>query len=193
MAIGTTIHISRELLRRNNAPAIFLNTHKYVLPDWVSLPIFPQILNMFKLTALFLFVLVSVSASSQQTIEINVCIIDQKQLKTVRVDYDRNTGDTTLMVNGSRKAFRQVYSSIGKEYAASTPWYINNETLVLRGKKFTKYGLPRVLGTTEVVRAGEYKGVGVYVEAGLDGVPEVIYVPVRSGCEFQPYQMDVSK
>jgi hypothetical protein len=47
-----------------------------------------------------------------------------------------------------------------------------------------------VLGTAEIVRAAEYKGVGVYVEAGIQGVPEVIYIPVRSGCEFQPYQME---
>ncbi len=193
MAIGTIILTSRELLRRNNYLFDSLNTRQHVFPEWISLSILPQILNMFKLTALFLSVLVSSSASSQQTVEINVCIIDQKQLKTITANYDRTTGDTTLMVNGSRKTFRQVYSSIGKEYAASTTWYINNETLVLRGKKFVKYGLPRILGATEIVRAGEYKGVGVYVEAGLKGVPEIVYIPVRSGCEFQPYQMEISK
>ena len=54
-----------------------------------------------------------------------------------------------------------------------------------------KYGLPRVLGVTEVSRVGDFMGVGVYAEAGATGTPDVIYIPVRPGCEFQPYQYEV--
>ena len=31
-------------------------------------------------------------------------------------------------------------------------------------------------------------GVGLYIEAYIKGVPEVIYIPVRFVCEFHPYQ-----
>jgi hypothetical protein len=142
---------------------------------------------MQKLTIFFSFITISFSALSQ-TQKINVCVIDQKNLKTVTADYSPATGDTTIMVNGRAKLFREVYKSTGSEYAASAKWYINNDVLTIRTKKFVKYGLPRILSTTDVVRAAEYQGVGVYVEAGIKGVPEVIYIPTRSGCEFQPYQ-----
>jgi hypothetical protein len=142
---------------------------------------------MQKLTTLFLLSFISVAAMSQ-TQKINICIIDQKQLKTVSADYNQATGDTTLLANGKKKFFREVYPAAGREYAANASWYINNDAITIRTKKFVKYGLPRVLGTTDVVRAAEYKGVGVYVETGTKGVPDVIYIPARSGCEFQPYQ-----
>ncbi|HTM93806.1 MAG TPA: hypothetical protein VL095_15395 [Flavisolibacter sp.] len=144
---------------------------------------------MQKLTALFSFLVVSIGALSQ-TQKINVCIIDQKVLKTVTADYDPRTGDTTITINGSKKFFSEVYRPTGNEYASGTSWYKNNEALVIRSRKFVKYGLPRILGTADIARAAEYKGVGVYVEAGIKGVPEVIYIPVRSGCEFQPYRME---
>lgn len=143
---------------------------------------------MQKLTALFSFLVVSFSALSQ-TQKINVCVIDQKVLKTVTADYNPANGDTTITINGSKRPFGQVYRSSGSEYAADASWYINNDPVIIRSRKFVKYGLPRILGTTEIVRAAEYKGIGVYVEAGIKGVPQVIYIPVRSGCEFQPYQM----
>lgn len=126
-----------------------------------------------------------------QTQKISICVIDQKQLKTVEADYNTSTGDTSIMLNGKKKSFREVYPSMGSEYAANATWYINNDAITIRTRKFVKYGLPRILGTTEITRVAEYKGVGVYVEAGLKGAPEVIYIPVRSGCEFQPYQKEL--
>ena len=142
---------------------------------------------MQKLTILFSFLLISLSAFSQ-TQKINVCIIDQKVLKTVTADYNLATGDTTIVVNGRLRLFSEVYKASGSEYAANAKWYVNNDALTIKTKKFVKYGLPRILSTTDVIRAAEYQGVGVYVEPGIKGVPEVIYIPVRSGCEFQPYQ-----
>ena len=54
-----------------------------------------------------------------------------------------------------------------------------------------KYGLPRVLGTRDVNNAGTVNGVSVFAEPGANAQrPEVIYVPTRPGCEFQPYQTE---
>ena len=51
-----------------------------------------------------------------------------------------------------------------------------------------KYGQIRILSTTDVVPTGTFQGVTVFVEAGVSRVrPEVLYIPVRPGCEFQPY------
>ncbi|HEX8394195.1 MAG TPA: hypothetical protein VF665_17765 [Longimicrobium sp.] len=75
------------------------------------------------------------------------------------------------------------------EYADGTAWFINNEVVPVLGRRFVKYGMPRILGINDVVPAATYQGVRVFVEAGPTGAPEVVYLPVRSGCEFQPYQL----
>jgi len=61
----------------------------------------------------------------------------------------------------------------------------------VNGRRYVKYGLPRVLGVNEVTRTADYMGVPVFAEAGATAATEVLYVPVRPGCEFQPYQLDV--
>jgi hypothetical protein len=116
------------------------------------------------------------------------CVIENGTLKTVIVDYDPATGDKSIVVNGVRSSFQSLYPSNGKDYASAAKWYINNDVLKIKGRGYAKYGLPRILGVTEITKSGLYEGVGVYVEAGITGEPEVIYIPVRQGCEFQPYQ-----
>lgn len=129
------------------------------------------------------------TAFSQQLYKVKECVIEKGVLKIVEVDYNPADGERTITVNGITKKFYDVYPQEGKEYASKAGWYINNEAVPYKGAKFVKYGLPRVLGSTEVVRSGEHGGVGIYTEAGLAaGQAEVIYIPVRSGCEFQPYQ-----
>jgi hypothetical protein len=60
---------------------------------------------------------------------------------------------------------------------------------MFQGRRFVKYGLARVLGVNEVTRVGDHMGVPVFAEMGQTR-PDVIYVPVRPGCEFQPYQVE---
>lgn len=73
-------------------------------------------------------------------------------------------------------------------YAGNASWYRNTEPLSLLGDHYLMYGLPRILGTTDVVPITTYRGVTVFAEPGADpGRPEVVYLPTRPGCEFQPY------
>ncbi|HYD24362.1 MAG TPA: YbjN domain-containing protein [Croceibacterium sp.] len=79
----------------------------------------------------------------------------------------------------------------GHSGARSLPWYINNDTVSVRGTSYVKYGLPRVLGPNEVEQYGSYKGGFFYGEAGADS-REVLYLLTDlAGCEFQPYQESV--
>jgi hypothetical protein len=96
--------------------------------------------------------------------------------------YNTQNGDTT--VNG-----QPIPATTG--YAAGATWYINNEPITVNGRRYVRYGLPRVLGVNEVTRSADYMGVTVFSEAGAQGTPEVLYIPVRPGCEFQPYQLEV--
>jgi hypothetical protein len=114
--------------------------------------------------------------------DIRVCVVENGALREVRAMYNTQTGDTT--VNG-----QPIPATTG--YAAGATWYINNEPITVGGRRYVRYGLPRVLGVSEVTRTADYMGVPVFAEAGALGTPEVLYVPVRPGCEFQPYQLEV--
>jgi|GEM_PF-2087790 len=136
-----------------------------------------------------LFLSGSYASIAQNLVKINECIIDQGVLKEIQLDYNSQNGDKSIVVNGVRKNFTDVYPTTGKDYAAGEAWYINNDQIPFNGKSYVKYGLPRVLGVREIEKKGTYGNIGVYVEAGSTGLIEVIYIPVRHGCEFQPYKL----
>jgi hypothetical protein len=116
--------------------------------------------------------------------DIQVCVLQNGQLANVTATYNPTRGDTT--VNG--QAFSSAFPTTG-EYAANATWYINNTPITFQNRRFVKYGLPRVLGVNEVTRVGEFMGTPVFAEVGQSR-PDVVYVLVRPGCEFQPYQVE---
>jgi hypothetical protein len=115
---------------------------------------------------------------------LRICVIAGGSLTEVDLHYDPVTGDSTYQGRPVSLAF-----PVTADYAASHPWYADGEPIRFRGRRFVRYGEPRVLGVPEVARAGEYRGVGVYTEPG-DTAPAFVYLPVRPGCEFQPYQLE---
>jgi hypothetical protein len=135
-----------------------------------------------------LFLHIVLTGSAQNFVKMNECVISNGQLKQITADYDPATGEKSVMVNGVRKKMTEVYPKSGPGYAAGQEWFINAEAIKFKGDSYVKYGLPRILGLTEIEKAGDYKGVSVFTEAGIKGKIEVIYLPVRQGCEFQPYQ-----
>ncbi|HUC83337.1 MAG TPA: hypothetical protein VMR70_20670 [Flavisolibacter sp.] len=139
---------------------------------------------------LILAALISISITATAQTQVRQCIIENGTLKTVVADYDPATGVYSVMLNGTKKAFDDVYPPTGIHYAQTRSWFINNEKISFNGKKYIKYGLPRILGTTEIKKISEFDKIGVYVEQGLTD-NEVIYLPTRRGCEFQPYRIDV--
>ncbi|HET7462730.1 MAG TPA: hypothetical protein VFJ82_15860, partial [Longimicrobium sp.] len=114
----------------------------------------------------------------QQLQDISVCVLQNGQLSNVTAQYNPATGDTTGV------------PTVTEGYAANATWFINNEPITINNRRYVKYGLPRVLGVTEVTSSTNFQGVPVFVEAGATGTPDVVYVPVRTGCEFQPYQVE---
>lgn len=137
---------------------------------------------------LLLLSLASYALSAQTQTPITECVVENGELKAVKVDYNSSTGEKTVVVNGVRKKLDDVYSLNGPGYAAGKNWFINNEKISFKGKSYIKYGLPRVLGVTEVIKTGETDGIAIFAEPGIE-TPEVTYLPVRRGCEFQPYQL----
>lgn len=117
---------------------------------------------------------------------INVCVVENGMIRNVQAQYTQATGDT--MVAG--RPFAQAYPATGSSYAGGANWYIQGDAITLDGRRFVKFGLPRVLGVNDVARSGEYQGVPVFAEGGMTR-SDVVYVAIRPGCEFQPYQTEV--
>lgn len=115
---------------------------------------------------------------------VRVCVVQGAGLGEVEAIMDPATGDT--LVGGRR--FAQAFPATAPDYAAGEAFFINNAPITVMNRRYVKYGLPRVVAPGEVTRTGEYEGVGVFTEAGIAGTPEVVYVPVRPGCELQPYR-----
>lgn len=115
-----------------------------------------------------------------------VCVVENGMLRTVQAQYSSATRDTTV---GGRP-FAEAHPATAAPYAAGAAWYIQDALITVDGRRFVKYGLPRVLAAGEVTRLGEHQGVPVFAEVGAPR-PQVVYVPVRPGCEFQPYQTEV--
>ena len=115
---------------------------------------------------------------------IRYCIVRDGQLAEVEAFYDAERADT--LVDG--RPLAMAYPADALPYAGSAQWYINHEPLMVGNQRLVKYGLPRRLPARELRPAGQFRGVPLFVEAGARGTPDVYYVPVRPGCEFQPFQ-----
>jgi hypothetical protein len=115
---------------------------------------------------------------------LRVCIVRNGALVQIPVHYDSDTGDTTTL---ERLPLSHEAPLTG-EYAAVAGWYVRNELIVFRGLRYVKYGLPREIWPTDLARVGEYRGVGVFADAADTASIGFIYLPVRPGCSFQPYE-----
>ena len=116
------------------------------------------------------------------------CIIRNDSLVLITVDYDPASGSKTVIQDHMRVSFESAYPSDSR-YAHSREWYVNNTRISFHGHTYEKYGLPQVRSIGDLVHAGAFDDVGIYTQPGAADHPSVIYVPVRTGCEFQAYQL----
>ncbi|HEX8696536.1 MAG TPA: hypothetical protein VF746_29220 [Longimicrobium sp.] len=134
--------------------------------------------------ALLLVVLPASPAAAQQR-EVRVCVVRDGELATETRMYDPAIPDTA--VSGPHPpASRPPMPG----YAIREAFYVDREPITFDGRRYLHHGLPRVLEIGRVVRVGTYHGLGVYADAGTTGRPSVVYLPVRPGCEFQPYALE---
>ncbi|MDB4948771.1 MAG: hypothetical protein JWM27_1420 [Gemmatimonadetes bacterium] len=114
--------------------------------------------------------------------DVRVCIVHAGTLAVVPARV--NAAGDTLLADG--RSLADAYPP-GGEYASGRAWFVSGTALARDGVRYEKLGLPRVLGADELRPAWVEDGVPVFVPAG-GGAAEVVYLPTRPGCEFQPYQ-----
>jgi hypothetical protein len=127
------------------------------------------------------------SAAGEKYDPIRICVIEDDMLKEILGFYDQNTGTTYVDRDGNLVELKEAFP-LENGYSATRTWYVNNDKIKCLDRTYVKYGLPRILETSEVKKVGMYDKVGLYAETGSPESPEVIYIPVQPGCEFQPYQ-----
>ncbi|WP_420128015.1 hypothetical protein [Longimicrobium sp.] len=103
-------------------------------------------------------------------------------MRVIFVPWKPGTGDT-LSTDSLPVSTLAPVTSV---YASAAEWYVNNEPITVGGRPYRRNGLPHVVGDGDVVKVGEFRGVGVYAEVADTAVVRV-YLPTRPGCEFQPY------
>lgn len=117
------------------------------------------------------------------------CVVEKGEIRAVPITYDPAAGDSLYEGRPLREAF-----PVTAEYGRSAPWYVNNEYLRFRGRIYWKFGLPRLLKTTDVVSIGRSEqGLAVFTEPrdSREPVLEFVYVPDSPGCLFQPYETEL--
>jgi len=94
------------------------------------------------------------------------------------------TNDTVI----GGQAFAQAHPASAPDYAAGANWFIQSDTMAYSDRTWVKFGVTRVIQPPQLQRVGDHMGTSVFAEAGRQAPFEVLYIPVRPGCEFQPYQ-----
>jgi hypothetical protein len=120
------------------------------------------------------------------TREITVCVVQDGQIRNVTATFNPATNDT--MVAGQR--FRDAYPTTAPTYAAGANWYVTTDQMRFNNRDYVRFGVSRLITTpAQLTRVGEFQGTPIFAEAGAMAPHDVLYVPLRHGCEFQPYQL----
>ncbi len=114
---------------------------------------------------------------------IQVCVVQNGAVQNISATFSPATNDTT--VNGV--AFAQAHPVTAPNYAAGANWFIQSSDMAYADRDWVKYGVSRVIQPSQVQRVGEFQGTSIFAESGATAPYEVVYIPVRPGCEFQPY------
>lgn len=114
-----------------------------------------------------------------------MCVVRDGHMEEVEID----ARDSTYQGQPIARAF-----PLDSTFATNASWYRSGEVLWFPASHYMRYGRPRVLGPTDVVPVTTYRGVPVFAEPTANPQrPEVIYLPTRPDCEFQPYMWFGSK
>lgn len=120
---------------------------------------------------------------------IRVCVVEGTTLTEVDALYLPAEGDTVVMRNGMRRDFADAYPTVAPSYAAGESWFLADDAVRVQNREYVKFGVPRIVPPTQLTRVADHNGVGLYAETGTSAPYQVLYIPLRPGCQFQPYQM----
>ncbi|MDO9338851.1 MAG: hypothetical protein Q7T61_20855 [Caulobacter sp.] len=136
-----------------------------------------------------LLVALLAAAQPADTYRSEACAHDPGKGVLVQVDILESHKDesTWRIMPDGYKPFDKTKLVRGK----GKPFATRNAPVVLNGKSFERYGLPRVIGARELEAKpfAMLDGVPFYAEKGATDIQVVYALHEPIGCEFQPYQL----
>jgi hypothetical protein len=115
---------------------------------------------------------------------VEICVMIDDDLRIITGTYLPATGDT--LIGGV--PFREAHPVTAPAYAPAAPWYVQTDSLQFGQQLYVRFGLTRRLDPPELVRVGTHQGTAIFAETGSAAPHPALFVPVRPGCVFQPYQ-----
>ncbi len=116
---------------------------------------------------------------------IQVCVVENGQVHAIEATIRPSSGDTMV----ANVEFSRAHPATLPNYAVASTWFLQSDEIRFMDREHVKFGVTRVIAPAQLQRVGEYQGTPIFAEAGRTGPFELVYVPVRPGCEFQPYQV----
>jgi hypothetical protein len=110
---------------------------------------------------------------------IQVCVVQNGSLVMVTVMYNFVTGDTVYP--------RNDWGVVPNGYAVNAPWFVHDEPITADGVRYVKFGPTRRFAPGELEYVGAHERVPLFGQAGTERPADVLFVPLRAECEFQPY------
>jgi hypothetical protein len=112
-----------------------------------------------------------------------VCVVAEDGIRAIGAIV-LESGDTVVASAGTRLPLSALFPDT-IAFAGDAEWYASADELTLNGRRYMRFGLPRLASPdADLRRVGEYGGVPLFAEAGEDHV----VVPVRPGCLMQDYR-----
>ncbi|MEX2570508.1 MAG: hypothetical protein WD737_04330 [Gemmatimonadota bacterium] len=119
---------------------------------------------------------------------LRLCVIVGGELSEVEAAYLPGSGDTIVVLGGELLPFAEAYPD-SEGYAAGKAWFNDESTIGYRWRRYRRTGTERLLAPTDLRHASEHEGVPIFASRSFSGIwPDVLYLPIRPGCSFQPYQ-----
>jgi hypothetical protein len=113
-----------------------------------------------------------------------VCLLIDNDLRMVNVTFRPESGDT--MLDGVPLHLAHPATMPG--YGAGAAWFVQEDSLTFDDAVWIKFGVTRAIDPDDVRPIGFHQGTPLFAEAPAQPPYPVLYVPVRPGCEVQPYR-----
>jgi hypothetical protein len=113
-----------------------------------------------------------------------VCVLDGDQVRAVIAQIDPASRDTTAEVPPGAR----IYPRLPSPYGDEREWFLHRRPIRFEGHDFYWKGPALAALPEEIKRIGILDGIPLYAsKEELPGDFPIVFVPVRPGCQLQPY------
>ena len=121
-----------------------------------------------------------------------VCVVDRTTERGLRdLSAKKQNGRVALLVDGEIRSLEELHPvNLIAGYAGQEPWFTRGQPLTFQRRQYMKYRGERRVPIEMLKRVGEHQGIPLFAAPTDTMPPPAVYIPIRSGCIFQPYLRD---